>query len=124
MTRMIHIRTDQLTAIAESNDSATAQALWAALPIRARGNRWGEEIYFRVPADQGEADDARADLAVGEPGYWPPGQAFCIFFGRTPASTSDQPRAASPVNPIGRIVGDATLFRAVPDGAEVILEQA
>ena len=46
-------------------------------------------------------------------------QAFCIFFGPTPASTDERPRAYSPVNLLGRVIGDATRFRAVKDGAHV-----
>ncbi|MDH7486596.1 MAG: cyclophilin-like fold protein [Anaerolineae bacterium] len=117
----IRISAGGVTAEAELNDSPTAQAIWEALPITARGNRWGEEIYFRIPVRQQLADDARADVSVGELGYWPPGNAFCIFFGRTPASVGDEPRAASPVNPIGRVLGDATLFKQVGDGEVVTL---
>jgi len=68
--------------------------------------------------------NARDLVSVGELGYWPPGTAFCIFYGRTPASTDDRPRAASPVNIVGNVVGDATAFRAVSSGARVRLERA
>jgi len=117
----IRITAGGVTAEAELNDSPTAQAIWEALPITARGNLWGEEIYFRIPVDEKLADDARADVSVGELGYWPPGSAFCIFFGRTPASVGDEPRAASPVNPVGHVLGDATIFRQVGDGEVVTL---
>lgn len=117
----IRITAGGVTAEAELNDSPTAQAIWEALPITARGNRWGEEIYFRIPVRQQLAADAHADVSVGELGYWPPGNAFCIFFGRTPASIGDEPRAASPVNPIGHVVGDASVFRQVGDGEVVTL---
>ena len=63
-----------------------------------------------------EEPEARADVSVGDLGYWPPGNAFCIFFGRTPASSGSAPRAASPVTVVGRIVGDATTFRRVRSG--------
>jgi hypothetical protein len=68
-------------------------------------------------ADQ-EAD-ARAEVEVGELGYWPVGHAFCVFFGPTPASTDERPRAYSPVNILGRVLGDATQFRAVEAGTQV-----
>jgi hypothetical protein len=61
---------------------------------------------------------------VGELGYWPPGSAFCIFFGRTPASTDDRPRAASAVNIIGKVLGDATVFKAVASGTKIRLVRA
>ena len=66
-----------------------------------------------------QAPDARAEVEVGELGYWPVGHAFCIFFGPTPVSTGIQPRAYSPVNILGRMLGDATRLRAVRAGTRV-----
>jgi hypothetical protein len=109
---------------AELNDNPTAQQIAAALPIEGRANIWGDEIYFEIPVIAGQEPDARADVEVGELGYWPTGHAFCIFFGPTPASTGDQPRAASPVNILGRVVGDATQFRGVSNGTVVRLEKS
>ncbi|MGC8781456.1 MAG: cyclophilin-like fold protein [Anaerolineae bacterium] len=106
---------------AELNDSPTARQVWDALPIEGRANTWGDEIYFEIPVVAGQAADARADVAVGELGYWPLGRAFCVFFGPTPASTGPVPRAYSPVNILGRVLGDATAFRAVRDGEPVRL---
>jgi hypothetical protein len=60
---------------------------------------------------------------VGELGYWPVGQAFCIFFGPTPVSTDERPRAYSPVNVIGRVHGDATLFKLIRDGDLVRIDR-
>jgi hypothetical protein len=67
----------------------------------------------------GQEPDARAEVEVGELGYWPVGRAFCIFFGPTPASTDERPRAYSPVNVLGRVLGDVTCFRAVREGTRV-----
>ena len=108
---------------AELNDSPTAETVLEALPIRASAKRWGEEIYFSIPVNRKLAADARSELEVGELAYWPPGKAFCIFFGPTPASTGKQPRAASPVNPIGRILGDLSILTSIPDGADVVIVQ-
>ena len=109
---------------AELNEGPTAQLVWEALPITARANTWGDEIYFEIPVHTEQAADARADVEVGELGYWPVGHAFCIFFGPTPVSSGDKPRAASPVNILGRVLGDATAFRQVPAGAKVTLSKA
>ena len=124
MGQKIQIKVGKLALPAELNDSPTAAAIAAALPIKAKGNRWGEEIYFRIPVKQEEAGDARAEMAVGELAYWPPGNAFCIFFGPTPASVGQEPRAASPVNPIGRVTGDVAPLRQAADDSEVVLEKA
>jgi uncharacterized protein len=104
---------------AELNQSATARQVWEALPIEAAANTWGDEIYFEIPVIAAQAPDARADVAVGELGYWPVGHAFCIFFGPTPVSTGQRPRAYSPVNVLGRVLDDATQLRGVRDGARV-----
>jgi hypothetical protein len=105
--------------MAELNDSPTAQQIWQALPIEGEANRWGDEIYFEIPVKAGQEPDAREQVEVGELGYWPVGHAFCIFFGPTPVSTDERPRAYSPVNILGRVIGDATRFRNVKDGMRV-----
>jgi len=109
---------------AELNDSPTARQIWEALPIEGHANLWGDEIYFSIPVDADQEADARTDVDVGELGYWPVGSAFCIFFGPTPASSGNRPRAASPVNILGNVVGDATQFRRVKNGEKVVLTRA
>lgn len=117
--KQIRILAGSVTLLAELNEGLTAGQIWSALPIDGRANVWGDEIYFDIPVVAEQEPDARADVAVGELGYWPVGHAFCIFFGRTPASVDDRPRAASPVNILGRVLGDATQFRAVRSGEQV-----
>jgi len=119
----ITIAAGDVTVDAELNDSPTAQAIWDALPITAHANLWGDEIYFEIPVQMAQAPDARADVDVGDLGYWPVGNAFCIFFGPTPVSTGKKPRAASPVNVVGRVLGEADQFRDVEYGAEVVLSR-
>jgi hypothetical protein len=88
-----------------------------------RGQRWGGEIYFSIPVEAGLESGARDVLEAGELGYWPPGSAFCIFFGRTLASRGSEIRAASAVNIVGRIDGSPDELRNVPDGAEVSIRR-
>ncbi|MDY6913521.1 MAG: cyclophilin-like fold protein [Planctomycetota bacterium] len=122
MSLRITIKSGQVRSEAELNDTPCARAIYDALPIEAAANTWGEEVYFSIPVDCELADDAREAMAVGELGYWPVGKAFCIFFGRTPASGEDSaPRAASNVNPIGHIVGDVATFKTVTDGQKIVL---
>lgn len=122
--KQIVISAGSVRAEAVLNDSPTAQQVWEALPIEGRANVWGDEIYFEIPVAEEEAPDARAEVEVGELGYWPVGQAFCIFYGPTPVSRGDKPRAYSPVNILGQITGDATVFRAVRGGTTVRIERA
>ncbi len=117
----IVIQAGNLTLAAELNDSPSAEGIWKALPIEGRGRRWGDEIYFSIPVTMDLELEAHEDVAVGELGYWPPGNAFCIFFGPTPVSKGDHPRAYSPINILGKITGDATRFREVKDGELVTI---
>jgi uncharacterized protein len=121
--KKIRILVDDLKVEAELNESETAGSVWEALPIMAKANRWGEEIYFSIPVKSGLEKGSREIVSAGELGYWPPGPAFCIFFGPTPASRGDEIRAASAVNIIGRLLSDPTVFRKVQDGAKITLEK-
>jgi uncharacterized protein len=105
------------------NDSVTGRAIYDALPIRANGQRWGGEIYFGIDVNCELEEGSRDLLEEGELVYWPPGQAFCIFFGATPASGGNEIRAASAVNIVGKIKGDLSGLQDVPDGAEVLIEK-
>jgi len=104
---------------AELNDGATARAIIGALTINAGAQRWGGEIYFSIPVDCALEDDSREVLEAGELAYWPPGNAFCIFFGPTPASQANEIRAASAVNIVGRITGDFSSLWNVPGGVPI-----
>jgi hypothetical protein len=122
MPKQIKITAGDIRLEAQLNDSSTAKAIADALPIKARGNRWGGEIYFAIPVVASLDDGAREVLDAGQLGYWPTGNAFCIFFGPTPASEGDEIRAASAVNIIGKITGDLSELPNVPDGADVLIE--
>ena len=112
-----------IEAVMTDENPNTASAVWNALPIKAKANRWGDEIYFSTPISLRE-ENAKEEVAVGNLAYWPPGKAVCIFFGETPVSQHGEPRAYSPVNVFAKIVGDAAVFRKVRDGDEVTLEKA
>lgn len=123
MPHAIRITTGSKTFDAELNDTATAARILDALPIDGEVNRWGDEIYFAIPVDGDKNDPMRTEMGVGELAYWPPGAAFCIFWGPTPASRADEPRAASNVVPVGRITGDVTALSRAKDGEPVRIEK-
>jgi len=122
MPGSIAITTANIRIQAKLNDSPTAKAITDALPIKAKAQRWGEEIYFTIPVQTQLEADAREILRAGELGYWPLGSAFCIFFGPTPASQGDEIRAASPVNVVGSIKGNLAQLWDIPDGADIFVE--
>ena len=118
----IRITVGEDTYRAELNDTSTARAILEALPIEASGNRWGDEIYFQIAVHRPAEPDARAEFDPGELGYWPPGNAFCIFFGPTPASTGPQPMMASPGTPVGRILDAVEPLKSSAHGVTVRIE--
>jgi len=106
---------------AKLTDTPTAQKLWDTLPIMGKANRWGEEIYFEIPVSAPQEPDAQEEVPLGTIAYWPAGEAFCIFFGPTPVSTGEKPRAYSPVNILGKIEGELSGLTNVQPGAKVRL---
>lgn len=105
---------------AEVIDTPTGQLILEALPFETRINTWGNEIYFQVPAQSKLEPGASAKVNVGDLAYWPTMPAFCIFFGPTPASTSDTPKAASAVNVFGHLKKiDLPLLQSMKDGTVV-----
>ena len=121
--RRIGISAGDVTVSAVLNDSQTSDLLWEALPLEASANTWGDEIYFRIVVQAEEVDDASDVVPMGAVAYWPPGQALCLFFGTTPASRGDEIRAASAVNMLGAIEGDAASLKQVRSGTRVVVER-
>ncbi|MBA3062851.1 hypothetical protein KKB17_01070 [bacterium] len=122
-TGKIMITVEDLKMYAELNNNETAKKIWEALPIEGSVNTWGDEIYFSIQVKVG-LENAKAVVLEGDLGYWPPGNAFCIFFGPTPASEGEEIRPASPVNVFGKIIGDPQVFKKVRSGAKIIIEKS
>jgi len=109
---------------AELSDAPAAQQVANALPLGTRMSRWGDEYYGSVDLDISEDATAKEIMGVGEIAYWPPGKAMCIFFGRTPASTDERPRAASPVIPIGRVMSGLSGLRGLGKSVQMSFRRA
>ena len=120
--RKIKIITPEVQMEAELNQTETAKAIWEKLPIEGRVNTWGEEIYFEIPVNK-EKEEAVEVVKEGDIAYWPEGRCFCIFFGKTPISTETQIRPASPVNLVGRLLGNPKEWKKVKDGQKIIIER-
>jgi hypothetical protein len=120
----IRIATGSIHIQAELNETHTAGLVWNALPVDGLVNRWGDEIYCHIPVEAELEKDSRDVVEKGEIGYWPMGQAFCIFFGLTPASRSGEIRAYSPVNIIGCVAGDVTVLKHIKDGERIRIEKS
>ncbi len=109
----------ELSAEWAEESPETRAAVEAALPIEGEATRWGEELYFRSGIDV-PAESPRVTVEPGALAYWPQGNAICLFWGPTPASTGDEPRAASPVNVFAH--ADLSGFDPGSGGATLRLE--
>ncbi len=98
----------------------TVAKIMAALPIESEVMTWGDEVYFDVPVVMDE-ENARDSVRKGDIGYWPAGNTLCIFYGKTPISTSeDKILPASAVNIVGTIAEPDRLKRLEPQDGEKI----
>ncbi len=96
--KRIRITSSDVSLTATLNDSNTANLIWEALPITGRVQTWGDEIYFPIPVSASNDETAAEVVDKGAVAYWPPGNALCLFWGPTPASSGDEIRPASTVN--------------------------
>ena len=124
MDRIIKIKVEDLELEAVLNDTVTAKAIWEILPVDVQSSTWGDELYFALPEELDIGlENGQEMVEMGDLGYWPVGNAFCIFFGPTPMSTGDEIRPASAVTVFGKITGDATELVGVRSGTQVIIEK-
>ncbi len=124
MAEQIRIVSGEVELKAQLNESVSAEALVKKLPLELRMSRWGDEYYGDCGVSVEEGPEARELMEVGELAIWPPGSALCIFFGPTPASTGEEPRAASKVNPIGRISSGVEALKKLGPSIQVRVESA
>ncbi len=105
------------------NTTATAQKIYASLPITGKGQTWGEEIYFSSQVTAAAEENARDILEAGELAYWPPLQAICLFYGPTPASRGGEIRAAGPVNVFGKVTEGLSSLKQVKGNMTILIEK-
>ena len=123
MPQKIKIVIGSVTVEGELFDTACAKAICKKLPIEAKPNEWGDEFYFSIGIKMPPDETATMKVKVGHMGYWPPGTALAIFFGRTPASTGPDPVPASEVNIFGMVTGDATVLRKGKGASKIRVEK-
>jgi hypothetical protein len=118
--KKIRITVGPVQVEAELKSTRTAREVYAALPVEAPVNVWGEEFYFKLGGVKDHRETATTQIKVGDVAFWGAGQVLAVFFGRTPMSMGADPVPADRVNVIGRIVGDATVLRRVMEEARTI----
>jgi hypothetical protein len=97
-------------------DTPTARALVAALPMNAKAQTWGEEVYFDIPVTAVLERDARQVVPPGSVCFWVEGRALALPWGRTPVSEGDEPRLVTRCNVLGMIDGDPRQLASVRSG--------
>jgi len=121
--RKIRITVGAVQVEAELKGNKTAQEVYAALPVEAPVNTWGEEFYFRLGGVKDYRETATNQVKIGDVAFWGAGQVLAIFFGRTPMSMGPDPVPADRVNVIGRITGDPTVLRRVMEVPRIRVER-
>ncbi len=124
MATSIAIEVGGTTLHARLSDSPAARRIADALPVTVTMSRWGEEYYGSAGLVIPEDSSARELMEVGEIAWWPPGKALCIFFGPTPASTDERPRAASGVLPVGKITEGVEPLRGLGSRVKAVFRKA
>lgn len=107
---------------AELNESKTAAAILNVLPLATEISTWGDEIYFEIPVKVG-LENSTEEVQIGDLGYWPQGNCFCIFFGLTPISGEGKIKPASAVNIIGKLLADPKEWKKVQAGEWISIEK-
>jgi uncharacterized protein len=111
----------ELTATWADGAPETRAALEDALPVSGDATRWGDELYISASLEA-PLEDGREVVPEGAIAYWPAGEKLCLFWGPTPASVDDEPRAAAPVTIVARVDETKPLV-GLDGGAELRLER-
>ena len=122
MSTSIEVQVGELILQGELSGTGCAEKIAESLPIETSISTWGEEFYFEIPVSSDLDETATSEVEVGTIGYWPPGRALAIFFGRTPMSTTDKPVPASDVNLVGHLENAEKLVDFM-SAAEIIIRR-
>ncbi|MBP7089041.1 MAG: hypothetical protein KBB01_07090 [Candidatus Omnitrophica bacterium] len=117
----IIFKTENFSFLANFNNSQAAKEIIQKLPLESTVSTWGEEIYFDI-GFKASAEGATMSVKSGDIAYWPQGKCLCIFFGPTPASTTEEPVPASPVVIIGQTKASRADLKSVQLGEKIIIE--
>ncbi|MFP4482225.1 MAG: cyclophilin-like fold protein [Thermovirgaceae bacterium] len=121
MGSRIRITSGDIVVEGSLSDSGIAASIGELLPLEGKARTWGEEIYFPIPLEQ-ENENGQETVEMGDIGYWPPGNALCLFFGATPMSAPGEIRPAGPVTVVGRMAGDLSALKEIAEGDDVRVE--
>ncbi|MDP3066521.1 MAG: cyclophilin-like fold protein [Methanobacteriaceae archaeon] len=100
-------------AVLDHRNPETADKIYDILPLEGEAIKWQEEVYLTIPMVSAYENPSPSS-EKGDLSYWPPGYAFCIFYG------DSQP--ASEVNHIGKVTENLELFKEVEEGDSILIK--
>lgn len=126
--RRILLRAGRTTLRLELLATATADRIWAALPIHSTAETWGASVHFEIPAASGRERGAKLNVAPGEICFWSEDQRVLVAWGATPISGADSGSGAirlpSPCNVWARALDDVAALASVRPGEKVSMTAA
>jgi len=102
-------------------DTPNARALVSALPVNAKAQTWGEEVYFELPVRAKLEAGAQQVVPAGSVCFWVEGSSLALPWGRTPVSQGDESRLVTRCNVLGAIDGDPRRLASVRSGDAITL---
>ena len=116
--RKISFTSGSITIEGILNETETAKKIWSSLPLDSSVNTWRDEIYFSVQVDN-ELENSQEIVDLGDIGFWPPGNAICLFFGPTPISSEGEIRPASSVNIVVKLIGNLEELKLIKSASKI-----
>ena len=119
MLQKIQINLSNITFYGYLEINDFTKKIMSKFPLESDIQFWGDEIYFPISIYENPSENLREIVNKGDIAYWPPGNAFCIFWGPTPMSKEDEIRPASPVKVIGYMDSDSSDFSQFNNGEKI-----
>ena len=123
MSKKINISAGEFLTTATLNNSSGSEKLYDSLPLEWSCQCWGDELFFSTSINMEEDDQSLEVVNIGDIAFWPPGSAFCIFWGPTPMSQGKEIRPASKVNLLGSIDSQLSKIKNISAGTKILLSK-
>ena len=119
------IKTKNINIECFSLKTETSNIIIQNLPIKAKINTWGDEIYFDTKLRGILLEkEAKEVFNLGEIAYWTEGSSIAIGFGPTPASLGSEIRLVTRCNYWAKAKNPQDLLnlKKVNDGDQIIID--
>ena len=123
MSKKINISAGEFLTTATLNNSSYSEKFYDSLPLEGSCQIWGDELFFSTSINMEEDDQSLEVVNIGDIAFWPPGSAFCIFWGPTPMSQGKEIRPASKVNLLGSIDSQLSKIKNISAGTKILLSK-